>query len=83
MQVHTEIVKRLGGALAVSRMLNIPRRTVSSWMTKNQIPAQHHNSLFEAANQFGIVLRPSDFFAPQWAKGTAAASAADKAAGQR
>ena len=40
-----EIIDQIGGAMAVSRALNLPSTTVSNWRARNSIPAKWHRAV--------------------------------------
>ena len=59
-----DIIQRLGGVTAVSKHLNVPLTTVSSWGRCNQIPEWRQAKMLELANTLGAALSTADFPSP-------------------
>ena len=59
-----DIIQTLGGVTAVSRHLNVPLTTVSSWGRANQIPEWRQAKMLELANTLNVALSTADFPAP-------------------
>jgi hypothetical protein len=59
-----DIIQALGGVTAVSRHLNVPLTTVSSWGRANQIPEWRQAKMLELANTLSVALSTADFPSP-------------------
>ncbi|WP_412058246.1 Cro/CI family transcriptional regulator [Bartonella sp. DGB2] len=63
MILKTVIIKYLGGAKTVAKVLQLDASSISRW--RNSIPAKHQVRLLEYARRNGLDLRPDDFFYPE------------------
>lgn len=49
-----DLVKLLGGRVAVARSLGVSQRTVSDWMTKGYISGVKAMSFYDLCHKYGI-----------------------------
>ena len=54
MQSAAEIIKHLGGPTKIAAFLRIPMGTVSSWGSRNSIPAEYWAPLARLAAEHGV-----------------------------
>jgi hypothetical protein len=72
MQPAEQIISRLGGPTAVSKLVSVHRTRVSNWKrprekggTGGLIPQHHHRILLDYAERHAISLSPADFLPPR------------------
>ena len=56
------IIGLCGGAVALAKLLRVPRQLVHGWWIRGRIPAHRQDEVLETARRAGIDLTPADFF---------------------